>query len=185
MLHNHFSSISTSSGVNINPLFDNIITPAVDDIDNNELVKIPDVDEIKAVLFNMNAWCSPGPDGYPPGFFQTHWDQVGNCVVDFVVKFFVTGRLPEGVDESYISLVPKVDNPVCPADFRPVSLSNALYKLISKILATRLRNVLDKFISPVQSAFIPKRHLADNIVIAYEVLHSVKTDNKKKRLFCA
>lgn len=131
----------------------------------------------------MNSWRSPGPDGYPPGFFQKHWSVVEEDVVNFVVKFFVSGKLQESVNESLITLIPQTENPVTLVDFRPISLSNALYKLMSKILASRLKTVLDKIISPNQTAFIPKRQIVDNIVIAHEMLHSMKKSKSKKGYF--
>lgn len=179
LLKDHFVHICTTYVPIINHVFDDIIHSVLDDFDNEQRTSMPSCEEIRTVLFDMNPWGSPGPDGYPPGFFQTHWEMVNQPVIDLVHKFFDTGKLPDKINESFISLIPKTDNHVSPVDFRPISLSNNLYKLCSKILATRLKSVLDKIISPCQSAFIPKRHIVDNIIIAHEVLHSMRTNKTK------
>ncbi|XP_026429949.1 uncharacterized protein LOC113326430 [Papaver somniferum] len=70
ILKNHFAKISSSSGGQINHIFENLITAVISEEENNELVSNPEVDEIKMVLFSMNPWWSSGPDGYPPGFFK-------------------------------------------------------------------------------------------------------------------
>ncbi|XP_026419678.1 uncharacterized protein LOC113315627 [Papaver somniferum] len=168
--------ISTTVDTNIDPIFDQVITEA----ENVDLIRVPDKDEIREVLFSMNHWGSPGPDGYPSGVFQSHWGLVEQDVVNLVTNFFETGKLPDSLNDNYISLIPKIENPITPVDFRPISLINGLYKFISKILAMRLKTVLDEIIAPNQSAFIPKRQIVDNIVIAHEMLHTMNTSKSKK-----
>ncbi|XP_026399615.1 uncharacterized protein LOC113295500 [Papaver somniferum] len=180
LLKNHFAKINTSSGRQINGVFNNIISEVVTEEENLKLVKMSDVEEIKSVLFSMNPWGSPGLDGYPPGVFQTYWNLVETEVVELVKRFLQTGKLPDSLNESFIFFIPKVDNPVTPVDFRAISLSNALYKLISKNLSLRLKNVLNKIISPNQYVFIPKRQIVDNVVIVHEMLHSMETSKYKK-----
>lgn len=93
--------------------------------------------------------------------------------------------MPDGVNDTAIVLIPKVSNPEVLKDFRPISLCNVIYKVVSKCLVNCLRPVINDIISPTQSAFIPGRLITDNALIAFECMHAlqrVSNDNKK---FCA
>ena len=79
-----------------------------------------------------------------------------------------------------ISLIPKVELPTDLKHYRPISLCNVLYKVISNILANRLKPVLEHCISKNQSAFIPNRQILDNIIISHECLHFLKNKRQGK-----
>lgn len=128
----------------------------------------------------MNPWGAPGPDGFQPGFFKANWGILGPDIIKATQDFFRTGIMEKDFNHSFITLIPKISTPQTPADFRPISLSNTIYKLISKILANRLKPLLNRLISPNQSVFLPERQITDNIIIAHELIHSMKTSKKKK-----
>nr|GFC42025.1 RNA-directed DNA polymerase, eukaryota [Tanacetum cinerariifolium] len=73
---------------------------------------------------------------------------------EFVVSFFSSGKFPQGVNSTFITLIPKVSNPLFIKDYRPISLIGFHYKIVAKILSKRLSKVFDSIISPEQSAFI-------------------------------
>ena len=83
-------------------------------------------------------------------------------VIAGVKEFFRTGIMPEGVNDTAIVLIPKVDRPERVSEFRPISLCNVIYKVVAKCLVNRLRPILDEIISPEQSAFVPGRLITDN-----------------------
>ncbi|KAL5705103.1 hypothetical protein ACHQM5_023447 [Ranunculus cassubicifolius] len=81
-------------------------------------------------------------------------------------------------------LIPKQCGASSPEAFRPISLLNVTYKIISKILVNRLRPIMQRIISPQQSAFLPKRAIQDNVLVAHEVFHKIRArDNLKHKIF--
>lgn len=77
------------------------------------------------------------------------------------------------INATNIALLPMKKSPDALPDFQPISLCNVIYKLIAKALANRMKKVLPHIISPTQSAFIPQRLITDNILVAFEALHTM------------
>ncbi|XP_038697119.1 uncharacterized protein LOC119993955, partial [Tripterygium wilfordii] len=84
--------------------------------------------------------------------------------------FFSTGEILRQINHSVIALIPKLPSVTSVADFRPISCCNVIYKVISKILATRLAAALQSIISPAQNAFLGGRKMTDNINLVQELL---------------
>lgn len=84
-----------------------------------------------------------------------------------VLDFLNNGRMPEDLNYTYVVLIPKVKNPSKMTKLRPISLCNVSYKLISKVLANRLKCFHPSIIDENQSAFVPGRLVTDNILLFF------------------
>ena len=100
--------------------------------------------------------------------------------MNVVLDFLNNGVMLPNLNHTSIVLIIKVKNPEKMSEFRPISLCNVIYKVISKVLANRLKQVLLDIISPTQSAFVPRRLISNNVIVAYEVLHSMHARKKGK-----
>jgi hypothetical protein len=99
-------------------------------------------------------------------------------VEDEVLEVLNGSDIPPGWNDTWVALIPKVKNPQYMKDLRSISLCNVVYKLVSKVLANRLKTILDGIISPNQSAFVPGRLITDNVLLAYEVNHFMQSKRR-------
>lgn len=137
-------------------------------------------EEFKEALFQMHPDKAPGPDGFNPRFFQHFWDSIGDTVFAAGVSWLQNRSFPEGINDTIITLIPKCDDPTTMKDLRPIALCNVVLKIITKVLANRLKKILPRVVSENQSAFIKGRLITDNVLLAFEVLHSMKRNTRKK-----
>lgn len=143
------------------------------------------VDEIKKAVFSMPADKSPGLDGMNAMFYQKHWNIVGPLVSRAVMDCLEEKEGLNLINSTLITLIPKVKEPKSVGDYRPISLCNVVYKVISKVLINRLKEILPLIISTTQSAFVPGQLITDNALIAYECLHHIKLMKTGKRCYAA
>ena len=104
--------------------------------------------------------------------------EVKNSVCEEIKGIFMHGIVPRYLIETLISLIPKCQNPKSLSHYRPISLCNSIYKVVSKIIVARIKPHLSSLISPVQTAFVPGRNGTNNVIIAQELFHTL--DQKKK-----
>lgn len=137
-----FSSLFTTS-------FPTKIKECLHALDTRISVKMKDClmkpftqEEVTTAVFQMNPSGSPGPYGFLAQFYQNHWQAVGEEVCRFALQALNQGGSLKEVDDTFISLIPKVRNPKRVAEYRPISLCNVLYKIVSKTLANRLKGIL-------------------------------------------
>ena len=128
---------------------------------------------------------APGPDGMPPPFYQHYWHLIGDDVAKAVIFCLQNGHLPPELNQTYLTLIPKVKNLEKVYEFRPIAFCNVLYKLVSKVFANRLKKILPHIISETQSVFQSDKAISDNILVAFETLHHMKTNKSGKNGFMA
>jgi uncharacterized membrane protein len=100
---------------------------------------------------------------------------VGDEVCHTILAILKSGMIYSELNFTYNALIPKTKNPLWVSEFRPISLCNVFCKIISKVLANRLKVILPHLISTNQSSFIPRLFITDNILAAYETLHTMHT----------
>ena len=119
-------------------------------------------------------------------FHQKFWHVVGDMVINAVLDFLNFGYMVPKINYTHIVLIPKIKSPKKISDFHPINLCNVIYKIISKVLANRLKQILPYIISLTQSAFVPRRLITNNVLVAYETLHAMHGREKgKKWLSCS
>jgi actin-related protein len=165
-----FSTSSLTAINEVTQLVDTVVTPEM----NSTLLTPFSMEEVRSALFQMSPSKAPGPDGMIALFFQKYWNVVGLHVIDAVLDCLNSGRLLGSINFTNIVLIPKVKAPENMAQFRPISLCNVLYKIISKVLVNRMKHMLSAVISDCQSAFVPGRMIMDNIIVSFEMLHYLK-----------
>ena len=147
----------------------------VTDIMNADLTKPYVQEEVDVAIKQMAPLKALGPDGMPPLFFQTFWPDIGRDVYEAVLSCLNSGTILKSINHTFITLIPKIKNLETVAQFRPISLCNFIYKILSKVIANRLKPILNSIVSKAQSAFVADKVIADNILIAFESLHHKKT----------
>ena len=143
------------------------------------------VAEVEAALKEMALLKAPGPDGMPSLFYQSYWSLVGSDVIEAILHYLNTGSLPQSLCHSFIALIPKVKNPELISQYRPICLSNMLFRVFLKVLANRLKSVFPGLISKHQPAFLTDRLISDNIMVAFETLHYMRNHSSGKTGFMA
>ncbi|KAI5323749.1 hypothetical protein L3X38_032821 [Prunus dulcis] len=154
--------------------FLHVIEPYVTSQDNvNLLAPVTDF-ELECAVKGIGPLKAPGPDGLQVVFYQRCGKNTKLMVKDLVNDFFTNNIPLQDLNHTNITIIPKVDSPETVNHYRPISLCNVSYKIITKILVNRLKPLLSKCISRNQGAFGPGRSIFDNILIAHELFHDFK-----------
>ncbi|XP_060182106.1 uncharacterized protein LOC132611743 [Lycium barbarum] len=145
---------------------------------NRVIHEFPEEEEIKEVVFGLNANSAGGPDGYTGKFFQAAWDIIAKDIVNMVHSFFCGHELPRYITCTNLVLLPKRKEVITCSDLRLISLSNFISKVFSRIIHKRLVKLLPQLISPQQTGFVKGRSIVENILLVQEIVHEIRIRGK-------
>lgn len=152
------------------------------DVQSALLSALPTDEEVMRTLFKLNPNKSPGPDGLTSRFYSCSWRVLGQEVTSGIIRFFSSCEMPTATNSTILTLIPKFPGATIIKDYRPISCCNTLYKVISKLLVSRLKPLLPQIILPNQSAFVKGRLLLENCLLASEIISGDHKNKGAKRL---
>eukprot|EP00253_Pinus_taeda_P005752 PITA_05752 len=176
-LLNHFKQIHKDQGEDrrqaIRKITNNI--PKIITEDQNELLMHPILpQEVDEAMKQLKEGKAPGPDGFTTTFFHSFWDMLKEEVWQIVEESRAMRWLLPSLNATFLTLIPKEEDSITPDKFRPIALYNVIYKVISKVIANRLKPLLPGLISPEQSGYVEGRHIMDGILLSHEIIHSLQ-----------
>eukprot|EP00253_Pinus_taeda_P002975 PITA_02975 len=147
-----------------------LIPHYVQDSNNIMLTALISMNEIKKVLDCLDLDKAPGPDGFTARFYLTCWPTIKKDLLRMICKSQTCTKIGGSTNSAFLALIPKDKGATDFNRFRPISLCNTSYKLITKIIANYLKKILPVII-PENQGFIKGRKILDNIVLVQEVNH--------------
>eukprot|EP00253_Pinus_taeda_P002817 PITA_02817 len=149
---------------------------------NQMLLKSVDLQEVETTVKQLNAGKARGPDGFTSNFFHNFSDLIKNEVWQVVEESRSLRWMCRGINATFIAVIPKVEKPCKLDKFKLIALCNIIYKIVSKIIATRLKLLLPLIISPEQSGYVEGRQITDEIILTHEIIHSLNISKKRRML---
>ena len=150
------------------------------EVRGQELQREVSAEEITNTVFALPLSKCPGPDGYSVEFLRSSWPIIGKDIIAGVQEFFRNGHLLKDLNNTTIALIPKTSQACKLGDFRPISCCNIIYKVISKIIANRLKPTLQECISNNQAAFLKGRSLGENVLLSSELIRDYTKSSCQK-----
>eukprot|EP00253_Pinus_taeda_P013830 PITA_13830 len=146
---------------------------------NKALMRAVTLEEIEETVKAMKKGTALGPDGFTVDFFQAGWHFLGKEILELVEESRMNQKVWLAINSTFYALIPKGDNLEDANGFRPIALCNVIYKIITSMIAKRLKPLLDKLISAEQTGFVEGRQILDGLVVTQEVIDSLKVKKKK------
>lgn len=173
LLKSYYINVFTASKTVVPPT-NAEVEAVVTETQNEMLTSELSFEEFTAAVKSMHPDKASGPDGLNSAFFQHFWNLLGKEVFKCCSDWLTDCKLSAHVNDTMLVLIPKKERVESTKDLRPIALCNVLYKILSKVLENRLQKLIPGMISEEQSAFVPRRNISDNVLIAYELIHFMK-----------
>jgi hypothetical protein len=185
LIFDYFNQLFSSEVNQIDPeMLEKVPTRVTENMNERPLAPFT-AEEVKMAAFSIGEFKAPGPDGLHAVFYKKFWNICGDEITQEVLQAMNLGVIPEGWNDTTVVLILKFDDPELVTQFWSISLCNVIYKIISKMLAARLKGILPEIISPMQSAFVPGRLITDNVLVAYKSIHTIKNKRAGSNGLCA
>ncbi|KAK1422577.1 hypothetical protein QVD17_17860 [Tagetes erecta] len=139
--------------------------------------------EIKRAAWDCGSDKAPGPDGFCFAFIKRFWELLEPDFVDILNNFYQDGGISNVCSSSFITLVPKIKDPTFFDEYRPISLIGCISKIISKVLANRMKPVMGKVILDSQTAFLANRSILEGPLVVNEVISWLKKSKLEGLIF--
>lgn len=169
LLVEHFKAILSKPNVNRSEDIDKIchhIPKKVSRDQNLALLRVITKDELEETINKMAKNKAPGPDGFTIEFYQANWSFMGNDLLDLVEESRCSKRMHQGLNATFLALIPKPGCSDEPQGFKPISLCNVVYKILATIMVNRLKPILSDLIAPKQTSFVKGWKITDGIIVA-------------------
>eukprot|EP00253_Pinus_taeda_P001536 PITA_01536 len=168
--HNIITKIKDSQGIEL---------VSHSDIEENHNLNRPvSEEEVSEVIHEMQSGKAPSLDGFNVDFFKACWDTVKYDILEVVEDSRRFKKVLKALNASFIPPIPKQENAMTPDGFRPIALCNVVYKIISKVIANRLKPLPPSLISEEETCYVEVRQILNNIIQAHEVVHSLKSNKQ-------
>ncbi|CAI7776480.1 unnamed protein product [Closterium sp. NIES-54] len=135
--------------------------------------------EVRRAIKELANDKSPGKDGLPKELYQVHWESLKGPVLKMVKDFMVTGNLPEVANEAVTVLLLKKGDEMDVRNYMLITLLTSTYKILAKVVASRMKKVLSQVISREQYGFLPGKRLMDAVSLVADLIDAAKNKNSK------
>jgi hypothetical protein len=130
------------------------------------------------VVQEMPNGNAPGPDGFTVEFFKAFWEVVKHDIYGVLEDSKHSASILKVLNVTMITLIPKENKARTPDRYISIVLCNVVYKIISKVIANRLKPLLPTLISQEKAGFVEGRQILDNIIHAHELIHTLKIQRR-------
>ncbi|VFQ93056.1 unnamed protein product [Cuscuta campestris] len=169
----HFTKVfSTNYEGDMDGIFRHLIS-SVSEAENVAIGAIPEEEEIKKIIWSLNANSTAGTDGFNGYFFRYSWEIIKVDVCKAVLEYFLGIPMPKAFGSTLITLIPKTDGAITLDHFRPISLSTFFSKITSRLLSDKLKMIIPNLISLEQAAFQQGKGITEHVLMVKEMVQQL------------